>query len=255
MFSAWLLLFAAAPPEAVHVPAGEFVRGSERSPDEQPQSSITLSAFAIDAVEVSIAQYEAFERSAWSTDSVWSTAGLLWRDDNPGGAGRALRRADRDEDHPVVGVTWYEADAYCRWSGGRLPTEAEWERAACGGQVKPYPWGSDTPDGVRWALKNDPMAPMTVDTAPVSVDAMSGNEGLRHMAGNVWEWTADWYHRAAYAAEDKSDPAGPSSGRWKSIRGGSFMNLPSSCTCTHREPAPPDQARLTLGFRCAYSLD
>jgi len=255
MFSAWLLLFAAAPPGAIHIPAGDFVRGSDRAPDEQPQVTVSLSAFAIDAIEVSTARFEAFERNGWSTDTAWSAAGLMWRDDHPGGAGRLTRRSGRAEDHPVVSVTWYEADAFCRWSGGRLPTEAEWERAACGGQPQAYPWGSGQPDGVRWALKNDPMAPMTVDTAPVTTDATGGRDGLLHMAGNVWEWTADWYHRASYAASDTSDPTGPNSGRWKSIRGGSYMNLPSSCTCTHREPAPPQQARLTLGFRCAYSLD
>jgi len=218
-------------------------------------TTVQLDTFAIDSMEVSIARYEAFERAAWSTDTVWSAAGLMWRDQNPGGSGRAIRSAGRSGGHPVVGVTWYEADAFCRWSGGRLPTEAEWERAACGGRAEPYPWGSGTPDGVRWALKNDPMKPMVVDTAEAARDETGGHHGLMHMAGNVWEWTRDWYHRAAYASTPTTNPEGPTTGRWKSIRGGSYMNLPSSCTCTHREPAPPDQARLTLGFRCAYSLD
>jgi len=255
MFSALLFLIAALPPTAVEIPAGTFERGSTRAPDEGPVRSIQLDAFAIDLTEVSLADFEQFARRGWADDKLWSTAGIDWRNAHPGGSGRELRAADRHDTHPVVGVSWYEAQAYCSWAGGTLPTEAQWERAACGGRQQTYPWGDHRPEGIRWSTKNSPFAVMRVDTAPVTTDTAPGPEGLLHMAGNVWEWTADWYHRAAHESTQVRNPTGPKTSRWKSIRGGSFMNLPSYCTCSHREPADPASTRLTLGFRCAYSLD
>ena len=255
MFTALLLLLAATSRDVVEVPAGSFEMGSVRAPDEGPIHSVDLSAYAIDRMEVSVAKFEEFVRLAWSDDHVWSVEGRQWRDAHPGGSGRNFRSAERSDEHPVVSVSWFEADAYCQWAGGRLPTEAEWERAACPGGSQRFAWGDDLREGVRWAIKNDPMGLMTVATAPTSQDANPSPTGLLHMTGNVWEWTADWYHRSTYSGPVKPDPKGPKEGRWKSIRGGSFMNLPSYCTCTHREPADPERARLTLGFRCAYSLD
>ena len=255
MISAWLFLTAASPPAAVDIPAGTFDRGSTRAPDEGPVHPITLDAFAIDKVEVTIGDFEQFVRRAWADDKQWTAAGLAWRDAHPGGSGRDLRAADRRDTHPVVGVSWFEASAYCSWTGGKLPTEAQWERAACGGKNQAYPWGTGQVDGVKWSTKNSPFAVMRVDTAPATETSAKSPEGPLHMSGNVWEWTADWYHSEAYATAKTHNPSGPKTGRWKSIRGGSFMNLPSYCTCTHREPADPATPRLTLGFRCAYSSD
>ena len=253
MVTAFLFLIAAAPSEQIAIPAGTMQRGSVRAPDEQPVQQVTLDAFSIDRTEVSVGQFEYFVRKAWADDEVWSTEGLQWRDEHPNGSGRLLRSAGRRNDHPVVAVTWFEADAYCRWRDGRLPTEAEWERAACFNSPGPDPWGTGLRDGVRWSLKDTMNDAMTVATAPVEEDKFPSQLGLRHMVGNVWEWTSDWYHRDSYQSANTTNPRGPSSGMWKTLRGGSFMNLPSYSTCTHREPADPSVVRYTAGFRCAYS--
>jgi sulfatase modifying factor 1 len=253
MLPLFLVLFAAAPPEAVFLPAIEFNRGSLRAPDEQPVRTIGVAGFSIDRTEVSIDAFEHFARSAWSDASVWSEAGRAWRDANGRGSGRDMRHAGRTGSHPVVAVSWFEADAFCRWKGGRLPTEAQWERAACDGGAGPFPWGEGERAGVRWSTKSVHFGVNRVDTAPVMEDTSPGPTGLQHMVGNVWEWTADWYHREAYTSGPTTDPTGPTTGQWKTIRGGSFSNLPSYSTCTHREPAEPEDVRLTVGFRCVYS--
>ncbi len=253
MIFAFLMLFAATPRDAVLLAGIEMEQGSTRAPDEQPVRRVQLDAFLMDRTEVSVEAFEQFTRAAWVDDSVWSEQGRTWRDSNGRGAGREMRQAGRDGTHPVVAVSWYEADAYCRWVGGRLPTEAEWERAACDGGPGPFPWGNTEPDGVRWSTKTIQMGVARVDTAPVGEDRYPTPSGLRHMVGNVWEWTADWYHRDAYNTGSTKNPQGPAEGKWKTISGGSFSNLPSYSTCTHREPASPSDVRLTLGFRCAYS--
>ncbi len=255
MFTFFFILMAAAPSERVVVPGGEFRRGSERAPDEQPVRTIQLTAFEIERTEVSIEQFEQFVRRGWHDDDFWSPAGVAWRDRNPGGAGADFRSAGRRKDHPVVAVSWFEADAYCRWNGGRLPTESEWERAACDDSSGPFPCVSEIRKGVRWSLKYVSNDAMRVDTAAVEEDRFPNRLGMKHVIGNVWEWTSDWYHRDAYQMEDERDPSGPKEGVWKTLRGGSFMNLPSYSSCTHREPADPSVVRYTAGFRCAYSVD
>jgi formylglycine-generating enzyme required for sulfatase activity len=247
-------LALAAPADTVPVPGGAGNMGDGVSPDA-PARQVELSPFRIDRTEVSVAQFERFVAEAWSERTVWSEAGWAWAQAHPSGAGEALRAAGRPDTHPVVSVTWFEADAYCRWRGGRLPTEAEWERAACGGQRQRYPWGDDpdqpfrTNDLAKYGMLD------SVRTAPVADQepALASPVGALHMAGNVWEWTADWYHRDGTRTDGARDPTGPANGTWRVLRGGSYMNLPSYCTCTHREPAEPGRAALTTGFRCAWS--
>jgi formylglycine-generating enzyme required for sulfatase activity len=244
------LLLAAAPQDVVVIPAGTFARGSTRAPDEQPVRTITLSAFRIDRHEVSVAEFQAYCTHLASRRSHDQKQGAQVPP-TPSCEG-GLSRAGRDGSHPVVAVTWREARGFCGWRGGTLPTEAQWERAACGGKAGPYPWGSDVDRPARWSTRIHPTQTMTVATAPVTEDPNPSISGIKHAAGNVWEWTADWYHRDAYSTAKTEDPQGPKSGTWKTLRGGSFSNLPSFATCTHREPAAPAQRRLTAGFRCAY---
>lgn len=213
-----MIFAAAAFAEPVEIPAGGG-----------------LAAFRIDRTEVSLDAFEAFA-AAWSDRRWWTEAGWAWLAAHPGGAGREARAAKRAGRHPVVMVSAYEAEAYCAAQGGRLPTEAEWARAACGEDGRRFPWGEDEDYEARWYGEGKGGAVTSVKTAPVdeAPARLASPYGLLHAAGNVWEWTADAW------------------GRWRAIRGGSFMNLPSYCSCAHREPARPEEGRLTLGFRCAY---
>lgn len=238
--------------DIVSIPAGTFTQGSAREPDA-PVRNVHQSAYRIDRTEVTIAAFEAFASGAWGERRWWSDEGWLWAEAHPGGAGPALRRAGRATDHPVVAVTWFEADAYCRAQGGALPTESQWERAATGDGNRRFPWG-ETEQGGTWAGGEKYAVLQDMGTASVTSQdrSLASPFGLLHMAGNVWEWTRDRYDRDG-ARGDATDPTGPTDGPWRTLRGGSFANLPSSCTTTHREPALPDRVALTTGFRCVYA--
>ena len=235
---------AAPPPDAVSLAGGSFALGSGRAPDS-PRRTVAVSPLRIDRAEVTVAAFERFVTEGWMHDESWSEPGRAWRAEHPRGAGPANRRAGREPTHPVVAVTWYEADAYCRWAGGRLPTEDEWERAACAGRDTRFPWGDDEGRDAAWyagGKYGQIQAVQTRSAAEASPDTASP-DGVVHMAGNVWEWTASGYHR---------DPTATVETPWRTLRGGSFLNLPSYATCTHREPARPDRVAYTTGFRCAY---
>lgn len=237
------------------VPAASFEQGGGLAPDANPPRRVTLSAYRIDLYEVTIKEFERFAATGWNEDSWWSTEGLGWRTGNAEGAGAALRASGRDDDHPVVAVTWFEAEAFCRWRGGRLPTEAEWEYAACSPYGSAYAWGPDTVDGPVWydTSKRDLLTGVHTQPSDSQAPTLSSQFGLLHSAGNVWEWTRDSYDAYAYQGGPASDPVRTDPGPWKVLRGGSYMNLPSYCSCKHREPAVPDEPRLTTGFRCAYA--
>lgn len=243
---------AEAGDDVVLIPAGRFTQGSAREPDAPPRQ-VHLSAYRIDRTEVTVAAFEAFAVSAWSERAWWDADGWAWATEHSGGAGPELRRAGRATDHPVVAVTWFEADAYCRSRRGALPTEAQWEHAAAGDGGRRFPWGEEEQGGT-WAGGEKFAVIQDMGTVPAARQdpARASPFGLLHMAGNVWEWTRDRYHREG-ATGDATDPIGPTEGPWRTLRGGSFANLPSTCTTTHREPALPDRAALTTGFRCVYA--
>jgi formylglycine-generating enzyme len=153
------------------------------------------------------------------------------------------------EDHPVVRVTWDEAKAYCEWAGGRLPSEAEWEYAARGGNdgLK-YPWGNDiTPEnanyrGSRWK-----------GTSPV-LSYPANAWGLYDMAGNVWDWAADWFDEHYYGSSPPDDPRGPHSGTMRVLRGGSFFLNARGLRAANRDRGAPGYRYFGIGFRCVREV-
>jgi len=246
------LLFALVPETTVLVPAGTFSLGDEDMPDARPVRPVTVSAFRIDRTEVTIADFEAFAAGpGWSEDRCWSPEGRDWRRRNPNGAGPTARASARPTDHPVVAVSYWEAEAYCTCAGGSLPTEAQWERAACGVSPKPPPPAQDS--GVAWWYDEGKYGSLPgVYTHAVTAQSPPNVFGLLDVFGNVWEWTRDTYRADGFAALARKDPVSTVDSHWRTIRGGSYMNLPSYAGCSHREPMRPDEPRLTVGIRCVY---
>ena len=148
----------------------------------------------------------------------------------------------------MVDVSWDDAAAYARWAGKRLPAEAEWERA-CRGLVdgKKYPWGEQAPG------KKD--ARFNVLDGPAEVCGASRNYfGLCDMAGNVWEWCADWYEKDYYQTASQRNPTGAETGMYRVLRGGSWADIPKYLTCAYRSWARPGERSPNIGFRCAKSF-
>lgn len=231
----------------VYVPGGTFLMGSDPAQDpnaqndELPQHEVTLSPYWLDKTEVTNAMYAACvavgvcAASSTANDSDWN-----------------------GDDYPAVGVSWNDADAYCAWAGGQLPTEAQWEYAARGNDGRLYPWGNEF-DG---ALANFCDTNCTYDwrdpnandgyarTAPVGSYAPGGDSwgGAADMAGNVWEWVDDWY--GAYENTPQTDPNGPESGDYKVLRGGSWYDVPRHLRAAYRVNYPPTPRSDNIGFRC-----
>ena len=219
---------------AVLIPAGSFVMGDD---ENSPRREIFVSAFYIDKYEVTLARYGAFLEATGKVKSpeAWETADL----EN----GAAL---------PVAGVDWHDADSYCRWAGKRLPTEAEWERAARGGDERKYPWGSD-PASPEHARFGQPYPNPVYKDGVVRVGTYSKGVspfGIYDLSGNVWEWVNDWY-ADSFRRDDIRNPKGPADGTHKVIRGGGWYDQADRITATKRMYADPAQRGDEVGFRCA----
>ncbi|MBI5932877.1 MAG: formylglycine-generating enzyme family protein [Chloroflexi bacterium] len=223
----------------VLVPAGEFKMGTEEKTalKNRPPHIVMLDAFWIDQTEVSNAMYaQCVEAGA----CVAPFEGI-----NP------FWGKSKYENHPVVYVSWDNADAYCRWAERRLPTEAEWEKAARGTDGRAYPWGDDAPNMTLANFDNLIGAPLPVDRYALGASPY----GALNMAGNVREWVADWYHEFYYMATPLENPLGPPSGDRKSLRGGSYQDGAAELRAFNRLSHAPLSPGINRGFRCASDAD
>ena len=246
----------------VYVPAGWFWMGSDpvdarASEDELPRRRVFLDAFWIDRTEVTHAMYVEFlnkRGNGWEGGDTWFDA------DDP--AARIVQESGRWEalpayaDHPVVEVTWYGARAYCRWAGRRLPTEAEWEKAARGVEGRIYPWGEGREEVVQVPCGWANLAGCFFDTRPADAyEDHASPYGALNMSGNIAESVADWYRADYYQQAPDRNPPGPSSGEYKVLRGGSWTMSYLEARAASRFYSDPSFACLHHGegFRCAAS--
>jgi eukaryotic-like serine/threonine-protein kinase len=238
----------------MYVPAGNFEMGSNTfDSDEKPVHTVYLDAFWIDRTEVTNEMFAAFLNDQGNQDeggAAWLNAGDGEKRINQSGG---LWQAESGyRGHPVVEVTWYGAAAYCEWTGKRMPTEAEWEKAARGTISRTYPWG-DKIDCTK-ANYSGKEGGCVGDTNIVgSYPGGASPYGALDMAGNVWEWVADWYDSNYYGRSSDSNPTGPSSGDARVLRGGSWSSSGSSARSADRYGLDPNVAYGGIGFRCATS--
>jgi formylglycine-generating enzyme required for sulfatase activity len=255
-------------PRFVRIPAGEFTMGSDDgADDERPSHRVQVDAFEIGIHPITVEQYADFVLETGhgvpgvrdlplmvtpAHESAFRelAAPYVWR------GGEPPRERAR---HPVTLVTFADAVAYCRWleaglgKAVRLPTEAEWERAARGDRDRArYPWGNDV-DASRANFLPDPALKRHRGTRPVG--CYPPNEfQLYDMAGNVWQWVSDWYQATAYRSSEPRNPAGPASGTLRIVRGGSWVTHDvEQLRCAHRHTVPPDTYAYSIGFRVVLS--
>ncbi|MCJ7624282.1 MAG: formylglycine-generating enzyme family protein, partial [Anaerolineaceae bacterium] len=225
----------------VYMPAGEFLMGSENGEaDEKPQHTVSLDAYWIDQIEVTNAMYAQCVANGVCRPP--ASSGSNTQDQYFG-------NPEYDQ-HPVIYVTWDDANTYCNWAGRRLPTEAEWEKAARGSDARICPWGNDAPNtsllNFNWAIGDT--------TAVSSYPAGVSPYGVFDMSGNVWEWVADWYDSNYYNISPVENPQGPSSGGRRVLRGGSWYYEVNFIRAAFRFSADANSMLNDLGFRCAQSV-
>jgi iron(II)-dependent oxidoreductase len=243
--------------EMVLVPAGPFLMGSDKKIDrnayktEMPQRTVYLDSYEIDKYEVTALHYLKFVLATGRLPQ------LDWRYD--GG-----NFQESMANHPIMHVTWSDADAYCRWAGKRLPTEAEWEKAERGEDGRIFPWGNQMAGltranygrtGLSGPVRDRPER-LLLYPPIISVDKYDNAAspyGVRQMAGNVAEWVADWYDKDYYQRAPDRNPKGPETGANRAFRGGGWIDSTPTVRVAQRNGAPPETKMNWLGFRCARS--
>lgn len=222
--------------QLVRIEGGVFTMGDD---EFFPLREVYVSPFYIDAVEVTTARYAKFleANGALAPPDEWERVDL-----------------QKNGDLPVIGVSWNDADAYCRWVGRRLPTEAEWEKAARDGDQRKYPWGNDepTPDKAfyghraEWAYQGG--------LGPVgTLEAGRSADGVYDLEGNAGEWVSDWFTES-FHVNDVRNPQGPPAGEKKAIRGSGWHDQVERIGGSRRYHASPDNRTDDVGFRCAMNV-
>jgi len=242
------------------IPASEFVLGSKRIDDdpyglrtqfddtELPQNRVWLDAYEMDRDEVSLGEYLKYlqQRQQHPPDELQK---LIWHVITVHSVSdQTLTR------WPALYVTWHEAKDFCQARAKRLPTEAEWEKAARGTDGRLFPWGEEAPESRFAMFGQHHVHEIPILAAVDSHDDGQSPYGLHHMSGNVAEWVQDWFGFDYYAYMPERNPQGPTGGRYKSVRGGSWKSHAIMLRTATRGGSPPDQRSATIGFRCARSL-
>jgi formylglycine-generating enzyme required for sulfatase activity len=241
----------------ITIESGTFRMGAQRkSPSrpnydkeannkESPVHGVHLDIYQISRYPLTVSEYSYFVEQGGYEDSRWWAAG---------GFGETREPQDWPDqqafpNRPVVGVSWFEASAYCSWAGVRLPTEAEWERAARGTDGRKYPWGAEPadPSSLNYA-ESRLNRPTPVGLYPLGATP----DGILDMAGNVWEWVVDCYGK--YGSHKSSNPHGPDTGTPRVLRGGSWFYDAWNCRSAYRDWFHPDNRFDDFGFRPARSL-
>lgn len=241
----------------LYVPAGEFIMGSKAEDalplcekfgtscpldhlrDQEPPHTVYLDSFWMDQTEVTNAMYAECVRAGQC---------------DPPASIKSYKResyfGDPDfADYPVVSVNWNMAKSYCEWAERRLPTEAEWEKAARGEDARDFPWGKDFPNNDLLNFRDFVGDTTGVGAYPMGISPY----GALDMAGNVWEWVADWYGAKYYSTSPASNPLGPDSGTERVLRGGGFGSRIYTLRTAFRAGGDPKDAFAWIGFRCAMN--
>ncbi len=220
--------------EMVYIPAGAFLMGASEddvlaNSDEKPQRSVVLDAYWIYKYEVSNAKYRSCIEAGVCSGS--------------------LNRYPADT-FPATFISSYEAEMYCSWAGGRLPTEAEWEKAARGVGANLYAWGDDPPNCSQANFEGCLGSSSAIGSYPAGVSPY----GVEEVAGNVWEWVSDWYSSSYYQQSGNvSNPSGPERGEYRVIRGGGWGSPVEKLRISERGWVTPNWNQSTVGFRCVVS--
>lgn len=245
------------PGRMIEIPAGEFEMGNESieaMDNERPRHRVYLNAYQIDCYPVTCGEYRAFiEAGGYQSDRFWSVAGWKWLQENP--VAQPLYWSDNPlwDNHPVCGVSWYEAEAYAKFVGKRLPTEAEWEKAASWdsaiGRSRIYPWGDVQPSDHYCNHSN-----IVGQTTPVNAHPSGQSAyGCYDMLGNVWEWTLSWFD--GYEGFVRYPYQGYSQtyfdGQHRILKGGSWATRPWAMRSSFRNWYYPGVRQILAGFRCA----